>query len=121
MESPKVSASLVASAANILAIRTLVGRANGSGTFQHMQPAGRFYNVVSKVVSMIKISNGSGQGGVFSCAKIPIIEGVIKGGEDVLLLGDKALMRALNGPEPEGVPLPSPHPLEAGLLRHCSR
>ena len=84
---------------NILAIRTVAGRANGSGTFQHMQTAVQFYNMVINVVSMIK-----SQGGVVSCAQVLIVEVETKGGRDVLLLGDNALMRALNSPESDGVP-----------------
>ena len=87
---------------NVRAIGTFVGCSNGSGTFQHMQPALRFNNIVSNAVSMIKISNGSCQGGLVSCAKVTIAKGSHDGGNDVLLLGDQALMLALNGLEPNG-------------------
>ena len=49
---------------------------------------------------MIKISNGSGQGNVVSCVKVPIVEGTHEGGRDVLLLGEHALILALNGLTP---------------------
>ena len=45
-------------------------------------------------MSMIKNSNGRGQGGVVSFAKVSISKGAHDGGNDVLLLGDHVLMYA---------------------------
>ena len=85
-----------------------------------MQPALGFHNIISNVVSMIKISNGGGEGGVVSSTQVAIGEGATDGGGDVLLLGDKALVRALDRHESEAVPRsPLTIPTDAGLLSHC--
>ena len=84
---------------------TLLGGSNGSGAFQHqhMQPAVRFNDIVSNVMSMIKISNGRGQGDIVSFVEVPISKRPRDGGNNVLLLGDQALVHALNRLESKGV------------------
>ena len=54
-------------------------------------------------MNMIKISNGRGQGDMVSFSKVPISKGLRDGGNNILLLGDQALVHALNRLEPKGV------------------